>query len=78
MKPAEVFPLSAYIMDELEARGMTMHDLANRIGISLVALRAKLRSADMAWRPDVELLASTFDINPEYFQRLADAGLGKV
>jgi len=77
MKPAEVFRLSEYILDELRARRMTLRDLAGRMGISAVDVWAKLQDADMARLPAIECLASALDMDPGYLHRLAKAGLQK-
>ena len=76
-QPAEVFSPGEYIQDELDARGWTTADLAERMGdrvaINQLAVEMLITVKDkgcMVGEPTAKALARAFGTSPEYWLNL--------
>ena len=65
LKPAEVFPLGEFLREELQARGWSEEDFAERSGVALAIVRKVLLSKG-AITPDVaRAIGETLGTGPE-------------
>jgi HTH-type transcriptional regulator/antitoxin HigA len=78
IKPAEVFPPGEFIREELEARGWSQADLAERLGLPL-RLISELVAGERAVTPETARgLAQAFESSPELWMNLESSRrLGK-
>jgi hypothetical protein len=74
--PIEVWPLASYIADEMQARGWTAVDVANRMSgdyphnVCEVNLMLAVQSDNMILDNLIPRVALAFGVSPEYFHAL--------
>ncbi|MDZ7727431.1 MAG: HigA family addiction module antitoxin [Dehalococcoidia bacterium] len=68
--PAEVFPPGEYIQDELDARGLTVDDLAGQLEESADAIRDLIAGRRAVTPALAQALATTFGTSPDVWLNL--------